>query len=191
MATCSGPTPESVSLPNPFARFRRSGGGVILHMIPAAALDAAMASPFVMIASDGGLLNGKGHPRSSGTFARVLGHYVRETGALGLMDAIRKMSLLPAERLAERVPDMRNKGRIREGADADMTLFDPDTVADASTYENPAKYSIGIRYVLVNGVPVVSEGGCARSHPGGPYARPCSIRFSFCLQASASNTSRR
>src|ERR1019366_163182 len=74
-----------------FARYRRTGGGVILHMIPPGAVDAAIASPFVMIASDGGLRNGKGHPRSSGTFARVLGRYERETGALSLTEAIRKM----------------------------------------------------------------------------------------------------
>jgi dihydroorotase len=149
-----------------FARYRRTGGGVILHMIPAAALDAAIASPFVMIASDGGLRNGKGHPRSSGTFARVLGHYVRETGALSLMEAIRKMSLLPAERLQERAPAMRNKGRVREGADADLTVFDPATVADASTYEDPARYSVGIRYVLVNGVAVVNGGKLREVTPG-------------------------
>jgi len=149
-----------------FARYRGSGGGVILHMIPAGALDAAIASPFVMIASDGGLRNGKGHPRSSGTYARILGRYVRETGAMGLMDAIRKMSLMPAERLQERVPAMRHKGRICEGADADLTIFDPATVADASTYEDPARYSIGIRYVLVNGAPVVSDGKLRDVAPG-------------------------
>jgi N-acyl-D-aspartate/D-glutamate deacylase len=155
-----------------FARYRRTGGGVILHMIPPSALDAAIASPFVMIASDGGLRNGKGHPRSSGTYARVLGRYVRETGALTLMDAIRKMSLMPAERLQARVPAMRNKGRIREGADADLTLFDPATVADASTYEDPARYSIGIRYVLVNGTPVVSEGKLREGISGRPVRAP-------------------
>jgi N-acyl-D-aspartate/D-glutamate deacylase len=155
-----------------FARYRRTGGGVILHMIPPAAVEAAIASPFVMIASDGGLRNGKGHPRSAGTFARVLGHYVRETGALSLMEAIRKMSLMPAERLQDRVPAMRNKGRIREGADADLTLFDPATVADASTYEDPAKYSIGIRYVLVNGTPVVSDGKLREGTAGRPVRAP-------------------
>jgi len=155
-----------------FARYRRTGGGVILHMIPPSALDAAIASPFVMIASDGALRNGKGHPRSSGTFARVLGRYVRETGALSLMDAIRKMSLMPAERLQQRVPAMRNKGRIREGADADLTIFDPATVADASTYEDPARYSIGIRYVLVNGVPVVSGGKLQDATPGRAVRAP-------------------
>jgi dihydroorotase len=149
-----------------FARYRRAGGGVILHMIPQTALDVAMAAPFVMIASDGGMRNGKGHPRTAGTFARILGRYVRETGALSLAEAIRRMSLMPAQRLQERVPAMRNKGRIREGADADLTLFDPLTVADASTYENPARYSTGIRYVLVNGVPVVSDGKLRDATPG-------------------------
>jgi N-acyl-D-aspartate/D-glutamate deacylase len=155
-----------------FARYRRSGGSVILHMIPQAAVDAAMVSPFVMIASDGGLRNGKGHPRSSGTFARVLGRYVRETGALSLAEAIRKMSFMPAERLQERVPAMRHKGRIREGADADLTLFDPKTVMDASTYEDPARYSIGIRYVLVNGVQVVSDGKLREVSPGRAVRAP-------------------
>jgi len=149
-----------------FARYRQRGGGVIMHMIPESALDAAMASPFAMIASDGGLRNGKGHPRSAGTFARVLGRYVRERGALSLMEAIRKMSLMPAERLQERVPAMRNKGRIRMGADADLTIFDPATVADAATYEDPARYSVGIRDVLVNGVAVVRDGKLQEVAPG-------------------------
>lgn len=149
-----------------FTRYRKMGGGVILHMIPDSAIQAAMASSFTMIASDGALRNGKGHPRSSGTFARVLGHYVRETGTLNLMDAIRKMSLMPAERLQERVPVMRNKGRIRPGADADLTIFDPATVADSATYEEPARYSTGIRYVLVDGVPVVREGRLQPVAPG-------------------------
>ena len=113
-----------------FARYRGIGGGVIIHSIPDAAVQAALASPFVMIASDGGLTDGKGHPRSTGAYARVLGRYVREAHALSLMDVIRRMSLMPAERLQDRVPMMRNKGRIRVGADADLTLFG----ADASSY---------------------------------------------------------
>ncbi len=155
-----------------FARYRKTGGGVILHMIPQSALDAAMVSPFVMIASDGGLRNGKGHPRSSGTYARVLGHYVRETHALSLQEALRKMSLMPAERLQDRIPSMRNKGRIREGADADLTIFDPATVADQSSYENPARYSTGIRFVLVNGVPVVNDGKLQDVTPGRAVRAP-------------------
>ncbi len=156
-----------------FARYRRTGGGVILHMIPASALDAAMADPLVMIASDGGMRNGKGHPRSSGTYARILGHYVRETGALSLMDAIRKMSLLPAERLQQRAPAMRAKGRIQVGADADLTVFDAAAVSDTSTYEHPGRYSTGIRYVLVNGTAVVSNGKLVEGTPG------CEVRAAF------------
>ena len=76
------------------------------------------------------------------------------------MDALRKMSLMPAQRLEKRVPSMKNKGRIRAGADADLTIFDPATVQDMATYENPARASQGVRYVLVNGTPVV-DGGAA------------------------------
>jgi N-acyl-D-aspartate/D-glutamate deacylase len=141
-----------------FAKYRRAGGPVIMHMIPPAAVEAAMASPLTMIASDGWIQDGKGHPRGAGTFARVLGHYVRETHTLSLMDAVEKMSLMPARRLETYVPAMRNKGRIRVGADADLTILDPPRVADRATYEQPNLYSTGIRYVLVNGTPVVRDG---------------------------------
>jgi N-acyl-D-aspartate/D-glutamate deacylase len=106
-----------------------------------------------MIASDGILANGKGHPRAAGCYARVLGRYVREQHTLPLLEAVRKMSLLPAQRLG-----LKNKGRIRLGADADLTIFDPTRVIDRATYENPAQYSEGIPFVLVNGVPVVEDG---------------------------------
>jgi N-acyl-D-aspartate/D-glutamate deacylase len=118
-----------------------------------------MLDPLTMIASDGGLSpGGKGHPRTAGTFARVLGQYVREESALPLMDALRKMTLMPAQRLEKRVPAMRDKGRLRAGADADITVFDPATVRDASTYAQPALPSLGIRHVLVNGTVVVKDG---------------------------------
>jgi dihydroorotase len=155
-----------------FARYRKIGGAVILHMIPERAVLAALSSPFAMIASDGGLHNGKGHPRSSGTYARLLGRYVRGARALTLMEALRKMSLMPAQRLQDRVPMMRDKGRIRVGADADLTVFDPENVLDASTYEEPAKYSKGIRYVLVNGVPVVRDGALEPVTPGRAVRAP-------------------
>jgi N-acyl-D-aspartate/D-glutamate deacylase len=112
----------------------------------------------VMIASDGRLTNGKGHPRSAGTFARVLGVYVREQKALTLMDAIRKMSLMPAQRLESSVPAMRNKGRIKVGADADIVVFNPDKVIDKATFENAAQYSEGIENVMVAGVFVLRNG---------------------------------
>jgi dihydroorotase len=111
-----------------------------------------------MIASDGYLLNGKGHPRTAGTYARVLGHYVREKKALDLMTALKKMTLMPAQRLEKRAPVFKDKGRIRVGADADITVFDPNRVIDKATYENPLQYSEGIQFVLVNGVPVVKDG---------------------------------
>lgn len=110
-----------------------------------------------MIASDGLILNGKGHPRGAGTYAHVLGYYVRQQHALSLMDAVRKMTLMPAQRLEARAPMMKNKGRVKVGADADLTIFDPQRVIDKATYEKLA-YSSGIEYVLVGGVPVVSAG---------------------------------
>lgn len=117
-----------------------------------------MTSPLTAIASDGSIENGKGHPRTAGTSARTLGYYVRETKQIGMMDAIRKMTLMPAQRLEKLAPAFRNKGRIKVGADADITVFDPATVIDKSTYQQPALPSVGFRFVLVNGVPVVMDG---------------------------------
>jgi len=90
-----------------------------------------------------------------------------------LMDALRKMTLMPAQRLEKRVPSMKNKGRIRVGADADITIFDRQHVIDKSTYKEPAQYAAGIRYVLVNGVTVVSDGQLqSRVFPGRPVRAP-------------------
>jgi dihydroorotase len=111
-----------------------------------------------MIASDGIIENGKGHPRGAGTFARVLGKYAREEKALGLMDAVRKSALMPAQRLEQMVPEMRQKGRIKVGADADIVVFDPARVIDKATFENAAQYSSGFRHVLVGGQFVVRDG---------------------------------
>ena len=140
-----------------FARYRKEGGSVIGHAIPEDISRLAAANPRVMVASDGLIENRQGHPRGAGTFARVLGVYVRQQNALSLMDAIRKMSLLPAQRLEKAVPAMRAKGRIKVGADADLTIFDPATVIDRATFEQPALYSEGIRHVLVGGVFVVRD----------------------------------
>jgi N-acyl-D-aspartate/D-glutamate deacylase len=141
-----------------FARYRKQGGMVAIHSIPEDIVRLAVSDPMVMIASDGILENGKGHPRAAGTYARVLGRYVREQHALTLMDALRKMTVMPADRLG-----IRTKGRIAVGADADVTVFDPARVTDRATFENPAQYSDGIPYVLVNGTLVVKGGALVPS----------------------------
>jgi len=104
------------------------------------------------------MAQGKGHPRSVGTYARLLGVYVREQKALTLMEAIRRASLAPAQRLEAFTPAMKHKGRMQVGADADVDVFDPNTVIDKATFQSPAQYSYGFRYVLVGGVPVVRDG---------------------------------
>jgi N-acyl-D-aspartate/D-glutamate deacylase len=141
-----------------FEQYRKTGGYVVVFSMTEEIVEGALKSPLTMIASDGILENGKGHPRTSGTYTRVLGQYVRKQKALTLMDALRKMTLMPAQRLERRVPMMRNKGRLQVGADADLTLFDPGTVIDKSTYSEPAKYPEGIKYVLINGAVVVKDG---------------------------------
>jgi dihydroorotase len=98
---------------------------------------------------------------------------VREQNALTLMDAVTKMTLMPAQRLERRVPSMRNKGRIRTGADADLTIFDPETISDRSTFQEPARYAEGIKFVIVNGVMIVKEGQLQPDvHPGLPVRAP-------------------
>jgi dihydroorotase len=142
-----------------FAQYRKQGGIVVIHEIPADAARAAVSNPIVMIASDGMPITGpKVHPRGQGTFSRVLGYYVRQEKALDLMIALRKMTLMPAQRLEKRAPMFKDKGRIRVGADADITVFDPSRVIDKATFEEPLQNSEGISFVLVNGVPVVKDG---------------------------------
>jgi dihydroorotase len=144
-----------------FAQYRANGGaqGAIIFAIPDSMVTLAVADRDVIIASDAGVVaRGRGHPRSAGTRARVLGQYVRERHLLSLTDAIRKMSLLPAQRLERTVPQMRAKGRIRVGADADLTIFDPTRVIDRATFEDPAQYSDGFVHVLVAGTFVVRDG---------------------------------
>jgi hypothetical protein len=143
-----------------FGKYRAQGGSVISHGNTEEMLRVSLADPRPMIASDGGrdLEDRPTHPRAAGTFARVLGHYVREQGVLTLPDAVRRMTLDPARRLEARVPEMRDRGRVHTGAFADLTVFDPATVTDRSTYTNAAAFSEGIVHVVVNGVPVVRSG---------------------------------
>ena len=142
-----------------FARYRKEGGQVVIFMIPENVVRLAVADPMVMIASDGMPTAGASvHPRGQGTFSRVLGKYVREEKALDLMTALRKMTLMPAQRLEQRAPAFKTKGRIKLGADADITVFDANRVIDGATFEKPLQHSKGIRFVLVNGVAVVADG---------------------------------
>ncbi len=145
--------------PETFEKYRKEGGIVIIFSIPESAVRAALADPIVMVASDGMPITGaKVHPRGQATYSRVLGHYVRDEKVLGLMTALRKMTLMPAQRLEKRAPAFQNKGRIRVGADADITVFDPNKILDKATFEDPLQFSAGISYVFVNGVAVVKEG---------------------------------
>jgi N-acyl-D-aspartate/D-glutamate deacylase len=117
-------------------------------------VDKVIPHPLVMIASDGA----QGHPRNAGTYSRVLAQYVREKGSVTLMDAIRKMSLMPAQVLERSTPAARQKGRLQEGSDADVVVFDAKTIADRSTFAKPMEPSVGVRYLLVVGTVVVDEG---------------------------------
>lgn len=143
-----------------FGRYRAQGGSVIAHGNTEDLLRVGVADPLPVFASDGGrdFEDRPTHPRASGTFARVLGHYVRDERVVTLSEAVRRMTLAPARRLETRVPEMRDRGRLRVGAYADVTVFDPRSVIDRSSYTNAAVASEGIVHVLVNGVPVVRAG---------------------------------
>ena len=155
-----------------FGTARAAGGTVIIHGRSEEQTRAAIASPLAMIASDGFIENGRGHPRTSGTFAKVLGKYVREEKVVPLVDALRRMTLGPARRLERRVPAMVNKGRLKAGGDADLTIFDPATVIDRSTYEDATIPSAGIPYVIVGGQVVVDGGNVTEARPGRAIRAP-------------------
>lgn len=156
-----------------FEQYRKTGGMVAVFSMTEEIVNAALKSPLTMIASDGILERGKGHPRTAGTYSRVLGNYVRDKGALTLLEALTKMTLMPAQRLERRVPSMKNKGRIRVGADADLTIFDARSITDKSTFQDPAQYAEGIRFVVVNGVLIVKDGQLQSDvHPGRPVRAP-------------------
>lgn len=151
-----------------FARYRAQPGPrlVLTYTNPDAVVDAVMTHPLTIVASDAVMQNGRGHPRAAGTFARVLARYVREQRSLTLLDAVRKMSLMPARRLEGAAPAARRKGRLQPGADADLAIFDLAAVADRATYARPTEPSVGFRHVLVNGTPVVRDGRLLPATPG-------------------------
>ncbi len=128
----------------------------------------ALAQPFVSIGSDGSAVSETGtagpahpHPRFFGTFPRVLGRYVRESGVLSLEEAVRKMTSANASKVR-----LFERGLLRVGQWADVTIFDPSRVIDRATFEQPRQYATGIEYVLVNGVPVIDAGRYTRARPG-------------------------
>lgn len=142
----------------------KGGCAAIYHAISEDDVERIMRHPFTMIASDGGVVRfGEGvpHPRNYGTFARVLGRYVRERRTIGLEEAVRKMTSLPATRF--RIYD---RGLIRPGMKADLVVFDPAAVRDPAAFGNPHQYAEGFRHVFVNGVAVLRDAKLTAERPG-------------------------
>jgi dihydroorotase len=153
-----------------FERYRKQGGTLVMHGLREEWVEQALRHPGVLVASDGmPFYEGGEHPRLAGTHARVLGRYVRERHTLELMDALARMSWLPARRLEWQAPALAHKGRIKLGADADLVVFDPATVIDRATYEDSHQASAGIPHVLVAGRFVVRDGALVTgAFPGQP-----------------------
>jgi hypothetical protein len=143
---------------------------VAAYGIPEDDVVTCLRSPLVMIASDGILETGdNNHPRAAGCFSRTLGRYVREEGVLDLVTALGKMTIMPARRVQAAAPAMARKGRLQRGADADVVVFDPDTIEDRATVRDPSQQAAGIDWVLVAGVPVKTPEGIDQSQrPGRP-----------------------
>ncbi len=135
------------------------GGGVIGHTMKLEDVNRFAASELVMVCSDGGI--GSAHPRGAGTFPRVLGHYVRDEQVMSLELAVQKMTSMPARRLG-----LEQRGVVRRGAIADLVAFDPETVGDRSTFEEPDLLSTGIEYVWVGGELVWRDGAPTGARPG-------------------------
>ena len=159
----------------------RSRVGTVYFMMSEENIKKQLRQPWVSLGSDaasmapeGAFLRSSVHPRSYGNFARLLGKYVREEKVITLQEAIRRLSSLPATNLG-----LDHRGLLKEGMFADAVVFDPATIADRATFEKPHQYSVGVRHVLVNGVPVLKDGehtgalpGRALKGPGAVAARP-------------------
>ena len=152
----------------------RGDSYVIISIMEEADVRTALAHPLVSIdtdsgarAEDGPLSDSKSHPRAWGTFARILGKYVREEKLLTLEEAIRKMTSRPAARVG-----LKDRGILRQGLVADITVFDPATIRDVATFEDPNRYSVGVKHVFVNGEAVVRDGAITSARPGRPLRGP-------------------
>jgi N-acyl-D-amino-acid deacylase len=155
---------------------RRGGASMVYHFMSEDDVAAIMKHPSVSVAADSGVLEpgaGSPHPRGYGNTARVLGVYVRERRVIPLEEAVRKMTSLPAAQLG-----IADRGVIRDGAPADLVIFDPARVRDTATYQAPHAYPDGMPHVIVNGVPVVREGKVTGARPGQILTRQRSSRGS-------------
>ncbi len=152
-----------------FNKYRAEGGTVIIHVMKPEWIELAMRTPFVMVASDGMPYAPGAHPRSAGTYSRFLGYYVRELELMPLIEAVAKISLMPAQRLEKVAPAMARKGRLQVGADADVTVFAPGRIIDTATFEDDLSFAEGVEHVLVNGTFVVRDGETVEgARPGRP-----------------------
>ncbi|MEH6677739.1 N-acyl-D-amino-acid deacylase family protein [Phenylobacterium sp.] len=155
----------------------KGGFTAIYHVMDEADVVRILQHPLAMIETDGdpvGFGDGFPHPRTYGAFPRVLARYVREQKVLTLEDAVRRMTSLAADQVGQT-----ERGRLAEGAFADITVFDAETIADKATFEDPHQYAVGIRHVVINGVPVIRAGALTGAMPGRPLlgpARPDAVR---------------
>ena len=151
---------------------------MVYHVLEMADIEAIFREPFVMVASDGSAVAPTGvlagdyypHPRNYGCFPRVLGEYVRESQLVDLTEAIRKMTSLPAERFG-----LEQRGQLHQGWHADITVFDPETVADRATFDMPRAYPDGITHVFVNGQHVIESGEHTGARPGAVLFSPARV----------------
>jgi dihydroorotase-like cyclic amidohydrolase len=152
-----------------FETYRKTGGAVIMHMMKPEWIKLGLANPRTIIASDGMPFAPMAHPRTAGTFSRVLGKYVREEKVIDLITAIGKLSYLPAKRLEIIAPTMKHKGRMQVGADADISIFNANTISDKASFEKGLAFSEGMEYVIVNGNMVLKNGAIlSNTYPGQP-----------------------
>ena len=156
----------------------RSRVGTVYFLMAEENLKKELRQPWVSLGSDGASMAPEGvflksstHPRAYGNFARLLGKYVREEKVISLTEAVRRLTGLPATNLG-----LDSRGFLKTGMFADVVVFDPKTIADRATFENPHQYSVGVKHVFVNGVQVVKDGEHTGAKPGRALWGPGKIR---------------